>query len=279
MLLASLLQDRSVVALKGFDTRNFLQGLVTNDMTQCVGGKPIYAALLTPQGKILFDFFIIEREEGFLLDCAAAQANDLIKRLTLYRLRAKVDITREGGLAVGALWNDDGSIPTAGRVPAYTDPRLPALGLRAIGPRPELQNALSGMRPGDYRLHRLRLGVPDSADVPPDTVLALDSGLEELNGVSFKKGCYVGQEVTARMKHRATARRRFVIAETEGTLPPPGTALDTQGRDIGALGTGVDGQALALVRLDRLAEAHAAGADIFTGGQKTILRKPDWLAV
>jgi folate-binding protein YgfZ len=279
MLLASLFQDRSVIALKGPDTRDFLQGLVTNDVTECTESNAVYAALLTPQGKILFDFFIVERGGRFLFDCAASQANDLMRRLTLYRLRAKIDIVREPGFAVAALWNDQGSVSAAGRALAYADPRLPALGLRAIGPRPELQTALSGIPAGDYRRHRLRLGVPDSADIPPDSVLALDSGLEELNGVSFNKGCYVGQEVTARMKHRATARRRFVIAETEGALPPPGTALEAQGRDIGAIATGVDGQALALVRLDRLAEVAAAGADIFAGGQKTILRKPDWLAV
>jgi folate-binding protein YgfZ len=274
---ASLLDDRSVIALKGDETRDFLQGLITNDMAQCGPGKTIYAALLTPQGKILFDFFIVERGGSFLLDCAASRANDLLKRLTLYRLRAKVEIAPAGELAVAAVWN--GAIPVFDSAWAYADPRLPALGLRAMGPRAELQKALSGIPHGDYRCHRLRLGVPDSADLPPDTVLALDSGLEELHGVSFKKGCYVGQEVTARMKHRATARKRFVIAETEGAPPPPGTVLDAQGREIGALATGADGRALALVRLDRLAEAAQAGTEISAAGKKTILRKPDWLAV
>lgn len=276
---ASLLEDRSVIALKGAETRDFLQGLITNDMTQCAPGKAIYAALLTPQGKILFEFFIVERDGGFLLDCAAQRRNDLLKRLTLYRLRAKIEISPAAGLAVAAVWNDDGSIPAFDIPWAYADPRLPPLGLRAIGAQAELQKGLSGIPPGDYGLHRLRLGVPDSADLPPDTVLALNSGLEELHGVSFKKGCYVGQEVTARMKHRATARKRFVIAETQGDLPPPGTALDAGGREIGALATGADSQALALVRLDRLAEIAQAGAEISAAGKKTILRKPDWLAV
>jgi folate-binding protein YgfZ len=279
MLHASLLEDRSVVALRGGETRDFLQGLITNDMAQCAPGKAIYAALLTPQGKILFDFFIVEHDGGFLLDCAGSRANDLLKRLTLYRLRAKVEISPAAGFAVAAVWSDDGSIPAFDIPWAYADPRLPALGLRAIGPRAELQRGLSGIPAGDYGLHRLRLGVPDSADLPPDTVLALDSGLEELNGVSFKKGCYVGQEVTARMKHRATARKRFVIAETQGDLPPPGTVLDAGGREIGALATGAGDQALALVRLDRLAEVAQAGGEISAAGKKTILRKPDWLTV
>ena len=173
---ASLLEDRSVIALKGAETRDFLQGLITNDMTQCAPGKAIYAALLTPQGKILFEFFIVERDGGFLLDCAAQRRNDLLKRLTLYRLRAKIEISPAAGLAVAAVWNDDGSIPAFDIPWAYADPRLPPLGLRAIGAQAELQKGLSGIPPGDYGLHRLRLGVPDSADLPPDTVLALELG-------------------------------------------------------------------------------------------------------
>jgi folate-binding protein YgfZ len=277
MLQASLLEDRSVVALLGPETRDFLQGLVTNDMAECVEGKAIYAALLTPQGKILFDFFAVESGGRILLDCAAARAGDLVKRLGLYRLRAKLEIARAPELGVAAIWNDNGSAPAASPVTAFADPRWLALGFRAIGPRAELQGLLAGIPSGDYRAHRLRLGVPDSADLPPDTVLALDAGLEELNGVSFKKGCYVGQEVTARMKHRSTARKRFVIAETKGELPPPGTVIEAKGREIGALATGADHRAEALVRLDRLAEAERLGEPIRAGGNAVHLMRPDWL--
>ena len=278
MLRASLLEDRSVVALSGPESSGFLQGLITNDMAECASGRAIYAALLTPQGKILFDFFVVARDGRFLLDSAAWRANDFIKRLGLYKLRAKVEIVPAADHAVAAIWND-GAGATDALALGFVDPRLPALGWRMIGARSELTKAIASIAPGDYRTHRLRLGVPDSADLPPDTVLALDSGLEELHGVSFKKGCYVGQEVTSRMKHRATARKRFVIAESTGALPPPGTALDAQGREIGTLATGMDGRALALVRLDRLAEAMEAGAEISAAGVKTILHKPDWLAV
>src|SRR6185503_17471169 len=148
--LASLLEDRSVIALKGAETRDFLQGLITNDMAQCAPGNAIYAALLTPQGKILFDFFVIERDDGFLLDCARERTPDLLKRLILYRLRAKVEISSAVGLAVAAIWNDDGSAPAMDSPWIYADPRLPALGLRAIAPRGEVEKALSGIPPGDY---------------------------------------------------------------------------------------------------------------------------------
>lgn len=272
---ASLLEDRSAIAVKGAEARAFLQGLISNDMDACRPGHGIYAALLTPQGKILFEFFVTEHEERFLLDCAAARASDLVKRLMFYRLRAKVDIALAPELKVAAAW--DGIPQGTQGLAAYADPRLPALGARMIGPLPQLQAAIAGVRSGNYRSHLLGLGVPDSGDVPPDTVFALDAGLEELGGVDFKKGCYVGQEVTARMKHRASARRRFLIAEIDGDLPPPGTKLEASGREIGSLATGAGGRALALVRLDRVDEAKNAGHAITAMGQKVRLHLPSWL--
>jgi len=242
---------------------------------ECAPGKGIYAALLTPQGKILFEFFVAEHEDQFLLECATARAPDLLKRLTFYRLRAKVDIAIAPALKVAALW--DGAVQGAEGVVAFADPRLPALGSRLIGALPQLKAAIGGVLPGDYRAHLLDLGVPDSADVPPDTVFALDAGFEELGGVDFRKGCYVGQEVTARMKHRASARRRFLIAEIDGDLPPPGTKLEASGREVGSLATGHGGRALALVRLDRVDEAMSAGEDITAMGQKVSLQRPSWL--
>ena len=278
MLHASFLEDRSAVAVAGPDARNFLQGLISNDMKNCSETHAIYAALLTPQGKILFDFFIVEREGAFLIDCASSRSADLVKRLGLYRLRAKVEIAARPDLSVATIWECEGAVPPM-RAHAFADPRLPALGLRAIGTRTELASAMDAIPSGEYRAHRLSLGIPDSADLPPDTVLALDAGLEELNGVDFKKGCYVGQEVTARMKHRATARKRFVIVEGKGALPPAGTGIDAGGRDIGALATGNGSRALALVRLDRLAEAEEGRAAVTAGGQEVSLRKPAWLHV
>jgi folate-binding protein YgfZ len=281
MAYASILEDRAVLALKGPDARDFLQGLVTNDVSACVEKCALYAALLTPQGKILFDFFIVpESENHFLIDCATARAADFAKRLSMYRLRAKVDIAPQPQLAVAAAWDDDGAPPQmpAGAI-TVTDPRLPSLGVRMIASRDVLARAMTGFAHGDYAQHRLRLAVPDSADLPPDTVFALDAGLEELNGVSFKKGCYVGQEVTARMKHRATARRRFVIVESTEGLPDGGTPVESQGREIGTLAGGDANLALALLRLDRLTEAQAAKAPITAAGRKLVVRKADWLDV
>ena len=176
---------------------------------------------------------------------------------------------------MAAVW--DGTLPTTPDVAAFADPRLPALGVRLIGPLPQLQGAIANIQAGDYRSHLLDLGVPDSADVPPDTVFALDAGFEELGAVDFRKGCYVGQEVTARMKHRASARRRFLVAQVDGDLPPPGTKLEASGREVGLLATGLNGRALALVRLDRVDEAASAGDDISAMGQKVRLERPSWL--
>jgi tRNA-modifying protein YgfZ len=277
MSYASLLEDRSIIAIKGVEARSFLQGLISNDMAACAPGKGIYAALLTPQGKILFEFFVTEHDDRFLLDCAAVRAPELAKRLTFYRLRAKIDIALARDLKVAGLWNGATQAPAIAGVAAFSDPRLPALGVRLIGPPALLQSAIADARVADHRSHALKLGVPDSADVPPDTVFALDAGLEELGGVDFKKGCYVGQEVTARMKHRASARRRFLIAEIDGDLPAPGTKLEASGREVGTLATGTEGRALALVRLDRVSEADSAGEDITAMGQKVRLQRPSWL--
>jgi hypothetical protein len=246
-------------------------------MEACAPGRAIYAALLTPQGKILFEFFVAEHEDRFLLDCAAARMTDLIKRLTFYRLRANVEIGLAGDMTVAALWHWEPEAPAAEGVALFADPRLPALGLRLIGPLALVQDAIAGAEPGDYGDHRLRLGVPDSSDLPPDTVFALDAGFEELRGVDFRKGCYVGQEVTSRMKHRSSARRRFLIAEVDGELPPAGTKLEASGREVGTLATGLDGRALALVRLDRVEEASTAGDDITAMGRKVNLQRPSWL--
>ena len=277
MVYASILENRAVIALNGAEARDFLQGLITNDMEACGGGRAIYAALLTPQGKILFDFFVVPNgEKSWLIDCAASRAGDLIKRLTLYRLRAKLDIAGRPDLAVAAMWNDGGPVAVQGDAVVYPDPRLRELGFRGIGSKTAIGEATRGMTPGDYEAHRLKLGVPDSPDLPSDQVFALDAGFEELMGVSFKKGCYVGQEVTARMKHRASARKRFLIADIPGEIPF-GTPLEAGGRELGTLASGKDGHALAFVRLDRLEDAQGKQAPITAAGQQMTLRKPGWL--
>src|SRR6266567_3355116 len=277
MVYASVLENRAVIAVSGAEARDFLQGLITNDMGACREGQAIYAGLLTPQGKILFDFFVVANgEKSWLIDCAGSRAGDLVKRLTLYRLRAKVDIAGRPDLAVAAMWNNGGTIAAEADAILYRDPRLRDLGFRGIGSKTVLADATRGMAPGDYEAHRLKLGVPDSDDLPSDSVFALDAGFEELMGVSFKKGCYVGQEVTARMKHRARARKRFLIADISGEIPF-GTKLEAGGRELGTLASAKDGHALSLVRLDRLEDAQGKQVPVTAGERQVVLRKPDWM--
>jgi folate-binding protein YgfZ len=193
IMAATTLTDRSVIRLSGEDVRGFVQGLVTNDVT---GELPVWAALLTPQGKCLFDFVVWDDGDDLLLDCEAAAADDLIKRLTIYRLRRPIRIEREPTLAVH--WSPDG-----GSTP---DPRFAELGSRWLGPAEE---AASG-----WLQHRLRLGVCEGRAEIED-ILWLECNAAELNGVSFSKGCFIGQENTARMNWRQKVNRRLVVVETE----------------------------------------------------------------
>jgi folate-binding protein YgfZ len=262
----AVLTDRAVVAVSGADAETFLQGLITNDIGDAHDGHAIYAALLTPQGKILFDFFVTKADDAVLIDCAAARADDLVKRLGFYRLRAKVEIALRPDLKVAAIWNEQSE-------EGFADPRLPVLGRRVIASALPAANASLA----DYHAHRIGLGAPDSADLPPDTMFALDAGFEELHGVSFTKGCFIGQEVTARMKHRGSARRRMLIVEATGPLPATGTPLVAQQQELGALATAQGTRGLALVRLDRLADAETSRATVTAGSTTVTLRKPDWL--
>jgi folate-binding protein YgfZ len=251
------LDDRAVIAVSGKDATPFLQGLVTNDIEKAA--PALYAALLTPQGKILFDFIVQREGEGYLLDASAARADELLKRLKMYRLRAAVDLTPRPELAVFAAWGDD--------APADRphDPRLDGLGRRWIA-----QTAHAAGETGlAYHRHRLALGVPDSADIAGEFLL--DANGEELHAVDFRKGCYVGQEVTARMKHKAKPRRRLLPVSPEGALPQPGTRLTTSdGADAGELASGAGALALASLRIDRV----APGDIIAAGDLKFRVRAP-----
>lgn len=277
MASAAVLDNRAVIGLEGADSRNFMQGLITNDIGNCVPGRAIYAALLTPQGKILYDFLVAAVDSGLWIDCASASASELAKRLGFYRLRAKVSIAAKAELVVAAVWNGP-AISAVANGTVFPDPKLAQLGIRVIAPRPQVESALAAIPRNDYESFRLEMGVPDSADMPPDQVFALDAGLEELHGVSFTKGCYVGQEVTSRMKHRATARRRFYIAEA-GAVPPAGTAIQAEGRELGRISSATGSRGLALIRLDRLAEAEQNNVPLSAAGEPIALHQPAWLHV
>ncbi len=269
MTVAALL-DRSVLSLSGPDIRTFLQGLITNDVGKLLPATPLYAALLTPQGKILFDFLLYQHGEGILVDCASTAAESLRKRLMLYRLRARVEIAPRDDLAIVAHWAGISTV-----APAWTDPRHPELGSRAICARDALPTGLAG--PDSYLAHRLDLGIPESEDFGQDRTFALDADLEELHGVAFDKGCYVGQELTARMKHRGTARKRLlpVTVSGEDLLPAAGTPIRAAGQEVGTL-TSVHGKrGFALMRLDRLDEAGDVPLD--AAGVAVNVERPRWL--
>lgn len=258
------LDDRAVIAVSGPEARDFLQGLITNDMKRVTPDALAYAALLTPQGKILFDFLIGERDGALLIDAPAAMRDALVKRLTLYRLRSKVEIAARDDLAVA--WSDHAEASFS------LDPRHTALGFRAVLPKADAP-AASGA--DAFRALRLKLGVPEGHDFGQDKMFALDSDLDELHGVAFDKGCYVGQELTARMKHRGTARKRLLPVVANATLPPPEVPVTAAGREIGTLQSVYDTQGFALLRLDRLEEANDAPLD--AGGIAVQITKPDWL--
>jgi folate-binding protein YgfZ len=292
------LGDRGVVAIIGEEAESFLQGLVTSDMAK-VKERALYSALLTPQGKLLFDFFIVPAEDGdgYWLDCAADQTSDLLKRLTLYKLRARIELENlSRALAVHVAWgkgvaadfglpDEAGAVhPVKGGGMAYVDPRLPELGVRLILPadadEPVQRLGVSAAQADDWHAHRIALGVPEgNRDFAPDSVFPLDVNFEALHGVDFKKGCFVGQEVTARMKHRGTARKRVLMVESEAPLPAAGAAIAAGGTALGEL-IAVDGaRGLALIRLDRLEKAEEEGAAPMAGDVAVRLKKPDWLTV
>jgi hypothetical protein len=252
------LTDRAVIAVFGPEARGFLQGLVTNDVEKIAPARPAYAALLTPQGKILFDFLLYQGNDELLIDCQHTASAALIKRLSLYRLRAKLEITLREDLGV---YSGIG----------FADPRLAALGDRTIAYKNAMP-AHSG--PAEYHKLRLDLGVPEGGDFGSDRIFALDGGLDELHAIAFDKGCYVGQELTARMKHRGTAKKRLLlVAAKDGTPLPDGASVTANGLEIGTLTAAYGPRGFALIRLDRLAEAGPLAA----GGAPINVTKPDWL--
>lgn len=278
---ATELAERGVVRVGGPDAAHFLNNLVTAEVAHLAPGEAAYAALLTPQGKMLFDFLVVREGEGYLLDTAAANAAALSQRLGFYKLRAKVTVEDASAFeAVIAFWGGEPP-PTLPGV-AFTDPRLPSLGTRAIVPRGSLAAVLSlpGLTrtdAGAFHAHRVALGVPEGGhDFAFGEAFPHDADMDALSGVDFTKGCYVGQEVVSRMQHRGTARRRIVMARAAGPLPAAGTPLTAGDRPVGTLGTVAGTAGLALVRLDRAKAAIDAGLPIEADGTVVTLSIPPW---
>ncbi len=256
----AFLDDRGVVEVEGDDARALLQRLVTNDVAGLKAGEARYAALLSPQGKIVVDFLVLDATpEGgpdrFLLDSPASLAADLAKKLTLYRLRAAVRIAdRSADFGVTAHWPDG---------PGFRDPRHSDLGTRSIGDRTRAEAASRDA----YDAHRIALGVPDGGrDFAYGDAFPHDANLDRLGGVDFGKGCYVGQEVVSRVHHRGTARKRVVPVTFDGRAPAAGSDVTVGEIAIGTMGTSIAGRGLATVRTDRAAEAAALGAPAIADG-------------
>jgi hypothetical protein len=261
------LSGRGLVAVTGPDTRKLLQGLLTADLGRLDGTPAIPAALLTPQAKILVEMIVIAREDGVVIDCPAGETGNLLKRLALYKLRAKVEIAdRSADLAV--VWR-----PGPAASDGFADPRHPALGSRVLGPASSNGDAADAT----YHERRIALGIAEQgADYGANEVFPHEANLDQLGGVDFDKGCFVGQEVVSRMQHRGTARSRFVPVRATTELPERGTPITAGGKSIGALGSHQGHHGLALLRLDRLAEALAMGHQPEAGGILLTASRPVW---
>jgi folate-binding protein YgfZ len=282
------LDQRGVLVVAGADRVAFLQGLVSNDVGKLSPERAIYAALLTAQGKYLHDFFLAARGEIILVEGEAARLSDLQRRLSLYKLRAKVTVAADaegskvyaafgtGALAALGLPEDAGAArPFAGGI-AFVDPRLPALGARLILAAGEGAAALgaAGLEPAEFAAYdRLRLaqGVPDgSRDLVVEKAILLEAGFEELNGVDWQKGCYVGQELTARTKYRGLIKKRLLPVRIDGPAPAPGTIIRRGVEEAGEMRSARDGIGLALLRLE------AIDAVLEAEGARLTPVKPDW---
>ncbi|MEQ1752879.1 MAG: folate-binding protein [Micropepsaceae bacterium] len=265
MTKAAILSDRTILKLSGPESPAFLQGLITSDVQKLRPANPIYAALLTPQGKIICDFLLSSVADDIYLDCAIARSVDLASRLKKYRLRAKVTIEDQSKSLVVLAASEAPRDPKLATT-AFADPRSAALGFRWIMSRENLDASLAHLgielEPGEtYERHRIECAIPDSVrDLQPETYFPLDCNFEELHGVDFEKGCYVGQELTSRMKHRATSRRRILPVAATEPLPPTGTRIVVGDIDVGEMLGSLGPNGLAQIRLDKLADAEFATA-------------------
>jgi hypothetical protein len=280
---AALLPDRGVLKVAGKDARKFLNGLITFDMGKVTHASACFAALLSPQGKIIVDFIVVggapSEDEQFFVDCPRSLSTALVERLGFYKLRAKVVVEDLSDDArVMAIW--EGAAP-AHWGENYPDPRLPDLGLRCITlPDPAGAATAFGAELVDaaaYEAHRIALGVPSGGlDFVYGDAFPHEADMDQLNGVDFRKGCFVGQEVVSRMEHRGSARTRVVPVAFGGPAPAAGNAVTAGEKPVGTMGSTAAGRGLALLRLDRVEDALAAGAPLLAGGTQLRLVKPGW---
>jgi folate-binding protein YgfZ len=295
-LKAVVLRDRKIVAISGTDRVKFLQGLTTNDIRRLAPDKALYAGFLTGQGKLLCDAFVMQDGDRILIDIATGLVEDFVKRLSAFKLRAAVEIGEAApALAVAAVWGPGatarleldsaegivGNSALAKAHLAFVDPRIAALGARLIYPADvtiEAELARLGFASAtaaDYAEHRLALGIADTAEIGGEVCYPLEANFEMLHGVDFKKGCYVGQELTARMKLKGELRKRILPVSSSALLPTAGTTVTADGTQLGPLIAASGRRGLALLRLDRLADAREDS--IRVQDVPINIHWPDWL--
>lgn len=265
------LDDRAVIRVSGPDAATLLHNVLTLDMKRVEDAGIGYGALLTPQGKILWDFILHRLAEGYAFDLRKGEEEAFAKRLALYRLRAKVEIAAAPDLAIFAEWD----MP-AGRATEHpADPRLAALGARRVA---GAESVATDATAADWHRHRIALAVPEGGiDFIFGDTFPHDAAMDSLNGIDFQKGCYVGQEVVSRMRHRGTARRRIVAIHADGgALPEPGADIVAGERPLGRLGSSDGGKGIGLVRLDRLRAALDEGLPVRTGAEEIEIALPTW---
>jgi folate-binding protein YgfZ len=281
---AALLPDRGVVKVAGDGARNFLNGLFTADIGKMTPNTPRFAALLTPQGKIIVDCIVAEAPAedggGFFLDCPRVLAGDLVAKLNFYKLRAKVtaeDLSAK--LGVLAIWDGAGTTEYG---LCYPDPRLPGLGQRVMLPPHLVKEAVADLGAGlveasAYEAHRIALGVPRGGlDFIYGDAFPHETDMDQLNGVDFAKGCYVGQEVVSRIEHRGSARKRIVQITTDSFAPDAGVPVMAGNKQIGTTGSAAGPKGLAMLRLDYVSDAQASNTPIVAGGIAIRAVKPAW---
>lgn len=267
----AILADRAIIDVSGADAEHFLQNILTVDLGKLAPGEAKPGALLSPQGKIMFDFLVSRSGENALqLECRADMADDFVRRLMLYKLRAKADISKRDQQDVAVTWQDDSAASHADST--VRDSRFQQPVYRHYGAAPQT-NATEA----DWHAFRIANGVAESGpDYPLADAFPHDVLLDQLDGVGFKKGCFIGQEVVSRMQHRGTARRRVLLISAASELPAPGTELMSGGKLVGTLGSVSGNRGLAIARIDRVKAALDAGAQITAGDVAVTPAIPDW---
>jgi len=294
MAFYTLLPHRALITVSGDDRFSFLQGLVSNDMRKVERGAVVWAALLTPQGKFLHEFFVFSVGDVVYLECERARRDDLLSRLSRYKLRSKVQLANNDSLVSGAIWggpaaallnlsDNTGALVVRDGGVIYRDPRLAEAGARWAFP-PNVANTtleacgLESSTPETFDDHRLSFGLPEgSQDMEIEKAILLENGFEELNGVDFQKGCYMGQELTARTHYRALIKKRLMPVLLDGPSPELGTALNIAGANAGEMKSARGKRGLALVRLE--AWKNASSGTLDANGTKVTPRVPSWMVL